>query len=171
MSWPLNLSEQFLMFSVFHFLFFSFTDSLLIVNCCLSVVTNFLLKQTWHCWYFKANFSQDLVQFVGRREVLLLGVEQVETVLQSFELVGHSVRDSLQGFGGARWWIEYIRIQHNDSFHAIISVCRVWSPHWSWWPHRASPRRTRVSSAGRLLVRGEHSDPSRSVEILCSPVP
>ena len=31
---------------------------------------------------------QDLVQVVGRQEVLLLGVEQVETVLQAFDLVG-----------------------------------------------------------------------------------
>ena len=31
--------------------------------------------------------SQDLVQVVGRQEVLLLGVEQVETVLQALDLV------------------------------------------------------------------------------------
>ena len=31
--------------------------------------------------------SQDLVQVVGGQEVLLLGVEQVETVLQAFDLV------------------------------------------------------------------------------------
>ena len=31
--------------------------------------------------------SQDLGQVVGRREVLFLGVEQIKTVLQAFDLV------------------------------------------------------------------------------------